>query len=304
MDIFLNSTLGAAFVGHFVTTIMFGITTMQTWIYFNKKHIDPGWLRSLVLFLWLLDAIHTALLTCAIYNDLIINFGNIIADVGIYWSIPALVIVTGVSNAIVRGVFAFRLWKLSGNAMIVPLVIGALSLYHIGDSIYFAVKGSGIPSVFAIRKYSWSLYAGFGAEIIADSIITFSQYLILRRFRTGIASTDSAIHILMVYTINTCLITSLCEVACLVTYATLPDMLVYWAFYWVTEKLYINALLANLNARDVLKESLGQPVHRTGSEATPAGIFSTLEFTDNRDRPISRDAASSKHIPFNLMSAA
>ncbi|OCH91939.1 hypothetical protein OBBRIDRAFT_727855, partial [Obba rivulosa] len=141
----------------------------------------------------------------------------------------------------------------------------------------------------------WSLYAGFSCEIVADGIITVFQYLILRRFRTGIRSTDSVIQVLMIYTINTCLVTRqeyiiLCEILCLITYAALPSMFVYWAFYFVSEKLYINALLANLNARGSLWENLTQPVHESNGETAVPGLFTMLEFADTPSISVCRCA--------------
>ncbi|EMD31398.1 hypothetical protein CERSUDRAFT_78183 [Gelatoporia subvermispora B] len=102
----------------------------------------------------------------------------------------------------------------------------------------------------------WSLHAGSGAEILADGIITALQYFYLRRFRSGM-------------TFKTIL--------CLITYAAFPDMFIYWPFYFVLGKLYINALLANLNAHGILQNALVWNVHGTGKPATTFDNISTLE---------------------------
>ncbi|OCH87116.1 hypothetical protein OBBRIDRAFT_796535 [Obba rivulosa] len=267
MSLHFDGTLGAAFLGHFVTSVLFGITSLQTWIYFRQHHKDPLSLRSLVFLLWILDAVHVGLITCGMYHYLITHFGNVFAAIKPYWSILTMIMVTNISNIIVRGIFAFRLWKLSGGAILVPITIGFLSLYIAGDAFYFAVRGLSMTSYFAFHQFSWSLYAGFSCEVIADSIITISQCLILQRFRTGIRSTDSVIYVLITYSINTCLLTSVCAILCLMTFALLPNLFVYFAFYFILGKLYVNSLLANLNARGSLLENLGRPVHSRGSKA-------------------------------------
>ncbi|EMD31607.1 hypothetical protein CERSUDRAFT_88950 [Gelatoporia subvermispora B] len=292
MSLHFDGTLGAAFLGHFVTAVLFGITSLQTWIYFRQHHKDPLFLRSLVFFLWILDALHVGLITGGMYSYLITHFGDVIAIAKPSWSILTMIIVTvstlrisarfdvnsrpqNISNIIVRGVFSYRLWKLSGRSKLVPIAIGILSLYTAGDAFYFAVRGLSVPSYFLFHQFSWSLYAGFGCEVVTDSIITVSQCLILWRFRTGIESTDSVIYVLVTYSINTCLLTSICAMLCLITFVLLPDMFVYFAFYFILGKLYVNSLLANMNARGSLLQNLNRPVHSLSSKAMLTGASST-----------------------------
>ncbi|OCH86415.1 hypothetical protein OBBRIDRAFT_241457 [Obba rivulosa] len=303
MSLHFDGTLGAAFLGHFVTSVLFGITSVQTWIYFGRHCKDPLSLRSLVFILWILDAVHVGLITCGMYHYLITHFGNVFVAIKPYWSIMVMIMVTNISNIIVRGIFAFRLWKrachlnlhpqrsqqstVSGGSVLVPIIIGFLSLYIAGDAFYFAIRGLSIPSYFTIHQFSWSLYAGFSGEVAADSIITIYQCLILRRCRTGIRSTDSVIRVLITYSINTCLLTSICAVLCLVTFALLPNLFVYFAFYFVLGKLYVNSLLANMNARGSLLENLSRPVHSLGSKAVLTGAsmqMDSMEFRSTEER--------------------
>ncbi|KAI0919941.1 hypothetical protein AcV5_001878 [Taiwanofungus camphoratus] len=123
----------------------------------------------------------------------------------------------------------------------------------------------------------WSLYVGFAFEVAVDSMITVSQCLLLRRLRTGIRSTDSAIIVLTIYSINTDMLTSICAILCLITYTVLPHMFVYFAFYFVLSKLYVNSLLANLNARGILLENI----------APPSGQFNKMEISDSSARETS-----------------
>ncbi|PCH34603.1 hypothetical protein WOLCODRAFT_139462 [Wolfiporia cocos MD-104 SS10] len=251
-----NSTLGAAFLGQFATAILYGITSLQTFIYYKQHYKDPLILRFLVGVLWILDGIHVAFITHAMYMYMIVNFANPLNVDKPIWSVWAMIIVSNISNIIVRAIFSRTLWKLSGKALIFPLVIGLLSIYVAADAFYFAIRGFRIDSYLDIHHFSWSLYNGFAFEVLVDGMITVSQCLLLRRFRTGIKSTDSIITILMVYSINTGLLTSICAILCLVTFTVLPDMFVYFAFYFVLSKLYVNSVLANLNARSTILENM------------------------------------------------
>ncbi|KAH9946723.1 hypothetical protein B0H21DRAFT_386999 [Amylocystis lapponica] len=262
-----DSTLGAAFLGHFVTAILYGITSLQAFVYYRQYPNDPPLTRFLVLILWILDGLHVGLITGAMYYYLVKNFANPAVVEQPVWCIMVMIIVGNISNFIVRGVFGHRLWKLS-KSLILPTIIGLLSLYTAGDAFYFASRGLKMTSYLDLHHIAWSLYLGFSVEVVTDWIITISQCILLRRLQTGIRRADSIIHFLMVYSINTGLLTSVCAMLCLITFATLPNMFVYFAFYFILSKLYVNSLLANLNARGRVMEAMDRVggIHEEGSE--------------------------------------
>ncbi|CCM02726.1 uncharacterized protein FIBRA_04833 [Fibroporia radiculosa] len=208
-----------------------------------------------VFVIWILDSLHIALITYSLYYYVVLKFGDPLAILEPSWGIMAMIMVSNVSNSIVRGVFSHRLWKLS-RAMILPLLIGVLSLYIAADGFYFAIRGLQIKSYYDIHHFSWSLYVGFAFEVLTDGMTTVSQCLLLRRLRTGIRCTDSVIAILIVYSINTGLFTSICAILCLATYIVFPYGFIYFAFYFMLSKLYVNSLLANLNARATILERI------------------------------------------------
>ncbi|KAJ8462774.1 hypothetical protein ONZ51_g10688 [Trametes cubensis] len=204
----LDDTLGAAFLGHTVTTLLYGITTLQAFIYYRRNQKDGIKLKLSVFVL----CVHAGLITGAIYWYCVTSFTDLLAIQRPIWPIPSM---------------------LSGSPD-------------------FAVQLYSIPSYTGISKFSWSLYVGLSVEVAVDVTIAVTQCLLLRRFETGIQRTDSVIRILIAYSINTGLLTSLCAIGALVSYAAAPTKFIYFAFYFVLSKLYVNSLLATLNARGSL----------------------------------------------------
>ncbi|KAI0660103.1 hypothetical protein C8Q70DRAFT_1053340 [Cubamyces menziesii] len=246
----LDTTLGATFLGFACTCILYGITSLQTWMYFNYNFKDDRTLRGSVFFLWILDTLHMLFLTLTMYRYVVTDFGNIPAIVKPTWSLVAMIVVVLISNLVVRAIFGMRILRLSGGRWIIPAcVVNILSVFVLGDGTYFAVEGLRVDNMVQVHHYSWSFYAGFGAEVAADAIITISQCLLLVQMRTGLERTDSIISLMMKYSINTGLLTSICAILVLVTYSAQPTNFIYFAFYFVYSKLYVNSLLATLNAR-------------------------------------------------------
>ncbi|KAH9849389.1 hypothetical protein C2E23DRAFT_784400 [Lenzites betulinus] len=251
----LDDTLGAAFLGtYFHPCIFYGITIVQTFIYYGRNGGDRLYLKFLVFILWALDSLHLALVTHSVYTYAVTDFSNFLALQVPVWSILAQVIVTGVSDLIVRGIFCERVWKLSNKNWPLIMTIVTTSLVVFGGSIGFAVKGFSLPAFVDLFEVSDILYVSLGAGVVADVLIAAAMCVLLAQRRTGFSRTDSIVRVLTLYSINTGAFTSLCALLCLVSYATMPNNFVFIAFYFVLPKLFLNSLLATLNARRPLRQ--------------------------------------------------
>ncbi|KAG6906594.1 hypothetical protein DXG01_012997 [Tephrocybe rancida] len=80
----------------------YGITCVQSYMYFKTSTHDRQWFRGVIFSLWILDTLHLALITHGLYYYLVSNFGNFAALVGPTWSILAQVYVTCINDLIVR----------------------------------------------------------------------------------------------------------------------------------------------------------------------------------------------------------
>ncbi|KAI8970569.1 hypothetical protein BD414DRAFT_540849 [Trametes punicea] len=260
-SITLNDTLGAAFLGNIAAACFYGVTVLQTYIYYERNCSDRLHLKFFVLLLWsALDTLHLAFVTHSVYTYAVVDFTNFLALEIPVWSILAQVLVTGVSDLIVRGIFCQRVWKLSNKNWPLLITIVLSSLVVFGGSIAFAVKGFSLPSFFDLSEISDILYVSLGTGVVADILIAGSMCVFLSRRRTGFTRTDSMVRVLILYSINTGALTSLCALLCLITYATMPDNFIFIGIYFVLPKLFLNSLLATLNARRPLREAVSGPM--------------------------------------------
>ncbi|KAH9920026.1 uncharacterized protein BXZ73DRAFT_104841 [Epithele typhae] len=245
----LDDTLGAGFLGLVAASCFYGITVVQTFIYYKRNEMDPGFLKGLVFFLWILDSLHLALVVHAIYFYAVINFANPAALEVLVWSI---------------------------------LIVSSLTVF--GGSIAFPVKAFQLPSFTALPTISDILYVALGAGVVADLIIAASMCILLARRRTGFSKTDSTVRVLMIYSVNTGALTSLCALLCLITYASMPTNFVFIAFYFVLPKLFLNSMLATLNARRPLREGnsgamMSFPLSVTQSDNAPMSFSSRPRYS-------------------------
>ncbi|KAE9395343.1 hypothetical protein BT96DRAFT_997746 [Gymnopus androsaceus JB14] len=97
---------------------------------------------------------------------------------------------------------------------------------------------------------------GLACAAIADLLIAASLCFYLHKSHTGIRATDSVINKLLVYAINTGLLTSIFAVVDMICFLTMPHNLIHDAMNIMVGKLYTSSLLASLNVRTDLRSTL------------------------------------------------
>ncbi|EIN09145.1 hypothetical protein PUNSTDRAFT_102696 [Punctularia strigosozonata HHB-11173 SS5] len=95
----------------------------------------------------------------------------------------------------------------------------------------------------------------------SDILIAVSLCTILYRTkRSSLRNTRALINRLMLFVLNTGILTSMCAIATLVTsMAHHPETDVRLGLYHIMGRLYINSLLATLNARDQIRHYAFEP---------------------------------------------
>ncbi|PBK91781.1 hypothetical protein ARMGADRAFT_187318 [Armillaria gallica] len=113
----IETTLGALYVGSTIAAVhhsFYGITILQTVVYYKQNPNDPWLFRYGVAFLWILDTLQVALSTHAHYFYLIKSFGIYPALSTIIWSVPvasSLCFVTMDDESHLP--FSFSCWQIS-----------------------------------------------------------------------------------------------------------------------------------------------------------------------------------------------
>ncbi|KAI0639617.1 hypothetical protein C8Q77DRAFT_76326 [Trametes polyzona] len=248
----LTGSLGPMFTGVVLASCLYGVTTLQTYIYFVHDFADGKFLKYLVFFLWVLGTLRLALVSDAAYTYMVTDFDNLFAILKPLWSIfPSAVIVVGLNNAVVRGV-----WRLSGQNWWLASAIGGMVLATLGSNMAFAVIAHTLATWFDLQGYSWLMSLTFACSMTADVLISSSLCILLAMRKTGYAKSDGIVKTLTMYSINTGLISTLCAALCLITYLKMPDNFVFMALYLVYPELLHNALLATYNSRPSLQRRM------------------------------------------------
>lgn len=297
-----DNTFGAFLIGVVVSAALYGVTCLQTWYYFSRYFSDPWYTKLLVGAVFVSDTTHQALITHTVYTYLVTDFGNASDLEKLVWSLSVEVLFNGFTGFMVQSFLAKRVYHLSNKNMIITASVMSLVIAEFVIVIIYVAKAVGLTTfaqVPQIRSLSMSINAIAAA---GDILIAVLLCTLLQRSRTGFRRSDTMIKKLMLFTINTGLLTSVCAMMSFISIAVWPDTYIYIAFYFCVGRLYCNSLLATLNARkgvrrDSCDEHLSISLHKARRPIdSPIGssqmempndlsikIDTTQEYTEDED---------------------
>ncbi|KZP22915.1 hypothetical protein FIBSPDRAFT_952486 [Athelia psychrophila] len=253
--------LGPPFIGLLLSTILFGITLLQALLYytiygkqdmlFHKLSLSCS--RSIVVHIRHLsalsvlplnsqigavcafDALHTALISYAMYNYLIQNALNPSGWTTLSPAMKASIVVNLMLTLMVQTLYVIRLW--------------------IGINIFIAYRTCSLNSLqeWNLLEYQQGVYLALGSLLVTDTIIAASLCLELHTRKTGFIPTDTLLTRYMFYFLNAGAVISLTVIAEITVYTTMQGKGAWFALGLVLPKLYVNCYLAMLNGRPFMR---------------------------------------------------
>ncbi|KAH9895563.1 hypothetical protein C8Q73DRAFT_789360 [Cubamyces lactineus] len=235
----LNNTYGALVLGTVFGLMLYGLTVHQTYRYGRLYPKDSLWLKALVAGILVMETLHITLCIVAVYYHLVDNYFN------------PLSLLEG------HCFYAFRVYQIGSHTIYKSLVAVALvcMVCTFGFMIAATVLGFRL-SLNDFQHVSWLVSAIFGCTVLADICLAGTLVVFLLRSRTGSRRTDSLIELLIIYSINTGVLTTIFGLLGFIFAIILPGNLIYIGISVVGVKLYANSVLAVLNSRRSLSRRM------------------------------------------------
>jgi len=146
------------------------------------------------------------------------------------------------------------LWRLNYRRDWIPRLMPLTVIIATVIGTILAVRTCKLKLFTELPSMAWMTYSAFGSAAAVDSILAATTIYYLRRSRGEFEATNSRISKLVFWTLSTGVITSVCSLAALISYALFPHKFYFLAIEFLLTKLYMNSLLAMLNARRSIRE--------------------------------------------------
>ncbi|KAG9126733.1 hypothetical protein FRC07_002173 [Ceratobasidium sp. 392] len=256
----LDSTFGATYIGVIVATFLYGIMTLQTYIYWGRYVHDSTFDRLFVLTLWLLDTFQMVSISHMQYHYVINNYANPTALLYNNWSFnllrktrlvlyvesfthalvaispfcPSPPLSSPVSSSVSTPPFHAHTILTHLKLAVTKRVGSRFTTTRRTQMMGAIILGFGLGAFAMVWvlgefgkfiKYNWLVGGWLGAAALGDVIIVYMLSTALMSQRTGFGRTDALINKLLRYTINTGLLTSLIAIVDVVTFCTMNNLI-------------------------------------------------------------------------------
>ncbi|KAI0933758.1 hypothetical protein AcV5_005824 [Taiwanofungus camphoratus] len=258
-NLHLNDSMGCFFIGVFFSVAFYGTTCAQLIYYATEYPNDRWYLKCLVAFVWLLDTSSTILSVQIIWYYLVQGHANVITLTILPNTFVAEYAVAAIAVLLVQCYYMHNIWRLLGNRWYkapltaVMFILALISCACSFASVYLGAFNHRVPSIFDQTKIPASLQTV--SATVTDVYITAALSWTLYGERTGFKHTETMIRKLTFYAINRGVFTAVLQVMQFITYTALPSTLVWSIFHFPGSSVYVNCLLAVLNARHHLRDT-------------------------------------------------
>ncbi|OBZ72011.1 hypothetical protein A0H81_07992 [Grifola frondosa] len=117
----LDLTLGVLLVTLIFTSMLFGVSCIQTGYYYRQNGQDRYLLKCMVAVMWALDATHQTFFTCTMYSYLVGQSAFSPENTQMIWTADAQMISNAAAIALIQSFYTSQIWRLSNNN--IPLMV-------------------------------------------------------------------------------------------------------------------------------------------------------------------------------------
>ncbi|KIY53927.1 hypothetical protein FISHEDRAFT_54906 [Fistulina hepatica ATCC 64428] len=202
---------------------------------------DGRKLKTMIYFVAILDTIHQAILSAAVYGYLVTNYGDVEYLSRLSWG---SIIPSSADSGNIR-FMVYRIYVLCHNPVLVDILVGTIQTRAVIYSKHGLFWGASVVACFAFIAISmlsttWVELEAFRNIIVAmnalgatnDVVIAAVFPYFLHVSKTGFASTSHMINRIIVMSINTGIITALFSIAALISIVVRGNALIY-AIFWL-----------------------------------------------------------------------
>ncbi|KAJ3899840.1 hypothetical protein F5879DRAFT_975283 [Lentinula edodes] len=249
----VTEVTGAMLLGHLLNWCLFGVLSIQVYIYCISFPQDRLPVKFLVYIVFIFDILQTAFTTHYAWYVLAAGWGN--PDTLIYtpWSLATIPPFTGIISSMGQCFFAWRIWILSmgdTNFLVVIFAIVLSSAGSLAAALYCGVASVRNHKLNTAQSLDKEVIAWLSLSAACDLIITAVLVLqLVAKRKESFTSVNHVLHRAIRMTIETGAATTMLVFVELALYLNAGTASWYFIFGLAIGKVYSNALLANLNSR-------------------------------------------------------
>jgi len=266
----IASIAGPQLIGTLFNWMLFGVLSVQTYIYYLNFPDDKLWHKILIYGTFVFEVVQTAMSASVLYFWFATGFGNLI-DLGSVNLSPAETpIFCGIISGVVQCFFAYRIFVLQRSLWWMCVVIVLTAILETVGAIIVGWRS------FKLQEYAlfhenvlipqsanlWLVTDPICDVLIAGTMLWLYYY---RKHTEGQQNGTRILGRLVRLIVETNTLTAAMAIASLILYATNPNGTIFISTTLILGKLYSNTLLVTFNNRIALrKTAFNEESHGSG----------------------------------------
>jgi hypothetical protein len=240
--------LGMVLLGVIFSSILYGIMLTQTYKYYQRFKRDARSIKLLVFAVLVLNTASVFLVGHAAWYYLVTTGKGYLS----IWSLNVELALSMLMSGLSETFLAIRVYRLSGNKIWLTAILLLLAFVHFGSGEVAAIKLLLLKKSARLTSEKVPSIIRLASAAVCDTAIASALSYFLHTKRTGFKKNDEAINYLILFSINSGLLTSATSIASLITYVVVPRTWVYTALCFLISRLYATTFLCSLNSRQIL----------------------------------------------------
>ncbi|OSD01079.1 hypothetical protein PYCCODRAFT_1436852 [Trametes coccinea BRFM310] len=257
----LSDSYGPILIGSTLSWACWGVSCLQLFLYYTNYEDDRTSMKLFVFAVWLIDTVAEIMLTAFMWQILILKWAEVPVTRPL---VLHRIWVTSIVFVAVQLFFLSRIYRLvTGNRLkklLVPILLSPFVLWQCAGVIPYIILTYQNPAFALLSTHRIvSLEISLrGCSAFIDIVIAATMVILLYsslRRRPELRVSRKMIQRLIVLIAVTGCWTAVVALAELILMAAFPNKLLYGYVEYSLSPLYVNALLANLNARQFLRKA-------------------------------------------------
>ncbi|VDB92590.1 unnamed protein product [Peniophora sp. CBMAI 1063] len=256
-------TLGVLLIGIWFNTYLYGIVTYQFAAYWRTPFGDTLAVRGMVLFLFLVDTIHSASVLYMSWYYCVTNYDNPASLAVAVWPYCFTPIATALAAFCTQVFLGYKVYRLLHNNKFVYGFLLVVAFISMALGIYCGAKAWSILVLDQLAVLNTPVTAWLSMQVGLDLLLCALLVWCFLKSRTGFRRTDHILNRLIRGAIQTGVFAAIFALADLATFIQYPAANFYGMFAIPIGRIYTNTLLDTLLTRERLRTDMSSGDHKS-----------------------------------------
>ncbi|KAJ7315763.1 hypothetical protein DFH08DRAFT_419492 [Mycena albidolilacea] len=248
-----DQTLGFTLMGVTINTYLTGVIMSQFFTYWTSNYQDPLWLRSLIPFLFIINATQAAAVVYMLWFYCVTNFTNPDAVAVLLWPYPFTALTMSILALVNHTFQSWRIYRFTDSKILAAFLL-VISLANCGIGVAVSMEMWTFSKLSELVALQPIIEGNLALQCAVDAIIAVIMTVVLSRWRTHFfADMDKVLNRLIRTAVQSGFFTAVFALGTLLSSRFSPKTYMVSLFSLPIGRIYTHTMMDQLVTREELR---------------------------------------------------